>query len=224
MYINLEHKRADELMDKHKFEEAVLAFNKALELNSNHPVILSQRGVAFLHLNQKKNCLDDLELSLKLEDDNAYRYASLAYACDHFGDLDRAIELYEQAVELDPEDAIAYNNLGLLLEKKGYEKRAQKTFNQADGIIMNQEEMKKRLDDYNTEKDKEEEAKKANPLPKPDRNNPLPNKPVGEPVQPKKLEAEKTPSIKQVSKDLFTKKSSFKEFLEFIKDGFKLKK
>ncbi|MBW7867744.1 MAG: tetratricopeptide repeat protein [Brumimicrobium sp.] len=214
MYINSEHKKGSELMDEFKFEEAIVAFNKALETNPKHPDILSLRGVTYLHLNQKKNCLTDLELALSLEDDNAYRYTSLAYAKDFFGDLDSAIELYEQAVKIDPEDAIAYNNLGLLLEKKGYATQAKKNFDDADKLILHQDGVKEKIEDLSNQE---------NTLPKPNKNKINTNAPTGEQVQPKKLKTEKVPTASQISKDLFTKKSTFKEFIGFIRNGFRLK-
>src|SRR5690554_2132050 len=206
MYINSEHKKAQELLDEQKFEKSLIAFNKALKLNPNHPDILSHRGVLHLHMNQKKKCFDDLELSLRLDKDYAYRYAALAYAKDYFGDLDAAIELYEKAVQIDPQDAISHNNLGLLMEKRGYQSKAKENFKKADKLSSIQ--------------NGEFENKSNNPLPKP--NNLL--KPKGEKLHPKKLKPDPKQTFGQVSRDLITKKSVFMEFVAFIKNGFKLKK
>lgn len=222
MYVNSEHKRGQELMDEQKFDKALLAFNKALEMNPNHPDILSHRGVLYLHLGQKKKCLDDLELSLNLDKDYAYRYACLAVAKENFGDLDAAIELYEKAVEIDPQDAINQNNLGLLIEKKGYQAKANKHFESADKLAKIQSGLFEEMDTVENErKDAEQKTEKRyNPLPKPGTMK----IPSGEPLQPKKLEPEANPTFKQVSKDLMTKKSVFKEFVAFVKNGFKLDK
>lgn len=218
MYVNSEHKRGQELMDENKLDKALLAFNKALELNPNHPDILSHRGVLYLHLGQKKKCLDDLELSLNLDKDYAYRYACLAVAKENFGDLDAAILLYEKAVELDPEDAINHNNLGLLIEKKGYQGKANSYFENADRL----EKAKNGSTEAMNVQDEEQKGEQVrhNPLPKPGTMK----IPSGEPLQPKKMEEEVPPTFKQVSKDLLTKKSVFKEFIAFIRNGFKLDK
>jgi tetratricopeptide (TPR) repeat protein len=45
-----------------------------------------------------------------------------------------AIADYEKAIELDPEDAIAYNNLGIVEEKLGRKEKAQQNFNKADAL------------------------------------------------------------------------------------------
>jgi len=218
MYINSEHKKAQELMDEQKYEKALVFFNKALVLNPNHPDILSHRGVLYLHLNQKRKCFDDLELSLNLDKDYAYRYACLAYAREFFGDLDSAIELYEKAVVIDPDDAISHNNLGLLREKKGYQKQAQHDFDKADLLAEKQKDVIFKMDESDAEKE-DQPAKIVNPLPKPGSLN----IPIGEKLQPKKLEPDVKASKTKIMIDVFTKKSKLKEFIDFVKNGFKLK-
>lgn len=205
MYINPEHKKAQDYIDAQKYDKALSAFNEALKKAPNHPDILSHRGVCYLHLNQKKNCLDDLHLSLRLQPDYSYRYASLAYAKDYFGDIDGAIAAYEKAIELDPEDAVAYNNLGLLQEKKGYQQKAQRQFEKADKLAKIERKFMDRLD--------EEEIRDALPAPG-----------KGETLQPKKLTPDKVLTRKEVYRSLFTDGKTFKEFIVFIKQGFKLTK
>ncbi|HZH86699.1 MAG TPA: tetratricopeptide repeat protein [Brumimicrobium sp.] len=226
MYINSEHKKAQELLDEQKFEKSLIAFNKALKLNPNHPDILSHRGVLYLHMNQKKKCFDDLEMSLRMDKDYGFRYAALAYAKDYFGDLDTAIELYEKAVQVDPEDSISHNNLGLLMEKRGYQKKARENFEKADRLAEIQDGMLEKLDELEEREDQfhrengQQETKAENPLPKPGSLQ----KPHGERLQPKKMKPVSTQTFGQVSKDLVTKKSVFKEFVVFVKNGFKLEK
>lgn len=205
MYINPEHKKAQDYIDAQKYDKALSAFNEALKKAPNHPDILSHRGVCYLHLNQKKNCLDDLHLSLQLQPDYSYRYASLAYAKDYFGDIDGAIAAYEKAIELDPEDAVAYNNLGLLQEKKGYQQKAQRQFEKADKLAKIERKFMDRLD--------KDEIRDTSPAPG-----------KGETLQPKKLTPDKVLSRKEVYRSLFTDGKTFKEFIVFIKQGFKLTK
>ena len=205
MYINPEHKKAQDYIDAQKYDKALSAFNEALKKAPNHPDILSHRGVCYLHLNQKKNCLDDFNLSLQLQPDYSYRYASLAYAKDYFGDIDGAISAYEKAIELDPEDAVAYNNLGLLQEKKGYQQKAQRQFEKADKLAKIERKFMDRLD--------KDEIRDTSPAPV-----------KGETLQPKKLTPDKVLSRKEVYRSLFTDGKTFKEFIVFIKQGFKLTK
>jgi tetratricopeptide (TPR) repeat protein len=207
MYVNPEHKKAQDYMDEQKYDKALKAFNEAIKKSPNHPDILSHRGVCYLQLNQKKNCLDDMLLSLKMQPDYSYRYASLAYAMDYFGNIDGAIEAYEKAIELDPEDAVAYNNLGLLQEKKGYQQKAQRQFEKADRLSKIENKFMDHLDQV--------EGKTTPEAPHPGK---------GETLQPKKLEADKIATSKEVYRSIFTDRNTFKEFILFIKQGFKLKR
>jgi tetratricopeptide (TPR) repeat protein len=209
MYVNSNHKKAQALLDEGKLDASLNHFNKALKESPNHPDIHSHRGVVYLHLNQKKKCLDDLKFSLKLEPDNPYRYASLAYAKDHFGDLEGAITDYQKAVELDPEDAVAHNNLGLLLEKQGYQSKAQRNFEKADKLSRIEKKMFDKLDEIEGEDDGEDVSATHHPQ--------------GERLQPRKLYPDEVPTKKEIVRDVLTKKTVFKEFILFVRNGFKLK-
>jgi Flp pilus assembly protein TadD len=199
MYINKPHKRAQELLDAMKLHEALEQFNKALKESPNHPDILSHRGVLYLHMNQKKNCFDDLLKAQELQPDNPYRYSSMAYARDFFGDIDGAILDYEKAIALDPEDAIAHNNLGLLHEKKGYASKAKRQFERADKIAK----IENRL--YDQVQTEELQT------------------PKGEQLQPKKMahSVPKKNSKTTIIRSIFTDRTVFKEFITFVKYGFK---
>ena len=47
-------------------------------------------------------------------------------------------KLNKKAIKLDPEDAVAYNNLGLLEEKLGYEEQAKRRFEIADALVKDE--------------------------------------------------------------------------------------
>jgi tetratricopeptide (TPR) repeat protein len=69
-----------------------------------------------------------------LEPENPYRYSSRAYIRDACGDTEGAYKDYQVAVKLDPDDAIAHNNLGLIEEKLGYQADAKKRYTKADKL------------------------------------------------------------------------------------------
>ena len=211
MYINDQHKKADLFLDQQKYDKALNAFNLSLKISPNHPDLLSQRGVVHIHLNNKKEAISDFNLALELEPNNSYRYASRAYAKDFFGDLEGAIEDYQMAVKIDPEDAIAHNNLGLLLEKKGYQNKAKENFDRADLLAKHQENFLQKLDEL-------EQNKPADPSV--DNGNKPKN---GVKLQPKKMVSDKPLTKVEIIKNIFTNKTQFKEFISFIKNGFKIK-
>ena len=116
-------------------------------------------------------------------------------------DIQGAIADYEKAVELDPEDAITLNNLGLLEEQIGRMQSAKERFAAADA-------MDRILDESAILKESTSEGERA--------TTPEAPAPAPPPAQ-----AANTPWA-EVARALFTR-AGRKEFLEFISNGFKLK-
>lgn len=116
-----------------------------------------------------------------------------------------AIEDYEKAIELDPEDAVAFNNLGLVEEKLGRKEKAKDYFEKADSLSgyppKKEDEVTPCVTQNQTEKLK-------------------PTRPTS-PVSKPKL----TPShILGVIHGIFTKSASRKEFSTYLKGLFATKK
>lgn len=203
MFVNKTHEKAHETLKSGKIEESVALYSKALDESPGHPDIISDRAVAYLHLNNKELCFADFEYALELQPNKAYRYTSYAFAMNHFGDIEGAIKKYQHAIELDPDDAVAHNNLGLLLEQKGYKDEAQVKFERADRLSKLEDEFLDMMDEMDgTPKVESKEA-------------------IDENVIPKEDQTER--SVSAEMKKVLTKKESFKEFIQFIKNGFKLK-
>lgn len=201
MFANKIHEEAHALMQSGDLEGSVVLYTKALQQNPKDCNLISDRAVAYLHLNQKENCFADFDLALSLQPNYGYRYASRAFAKNHFGDIDGAVEDYEKAVEIDPDDAVAQNNLGLLLEQKGYKNAADERFKRADKLSKEEDHLLDLVDEMD---DKPEE------------------KPAASAIDPNE-KREKNISTGQELKKVFTSKSQFKEFMNFIKNGFKIK-
>ena len=96
--------------------------------------LLHDRAVCLFQLGRKTESLDLLNRAAALEPDNPYRYASRAWIRAAMKDVDGAIDDYRKALELDPDDAITLNNLGLLEEQYGMRKVAQERFRRADTL------------------------------------------------------------------------------------------
>jgi len=160
----------------------------------------------------------------ELEPQNPYRYSSRAYIKDACGDLEGAIADYKKCIELDPQDAVAHNNLGMLEEKFGRKQKAEKHFAKADEIskdekspffgkfnaageqVLSQEEAAKEVQNVIKEAHAKEEAEK---------------KQAKEIKQQQQKKQEEKPSIGKVMLSVFKSKQEFKSFIQFIKNGFK---
>ncbi|MDG1332959.1 MAG: tetratricopeptide repeat protein [Crocinitomicaceae bacterium] len=207
MFANPTHEAAHELLKDGKVLEAIETFSKALEINPDHPDIYSDRGVAHLHNMDKHNCFADLNKAIELQPEYSFRYAAMAFARNNFGDFEGAIVDYEKAVKLDPDDAVAQNNLGLLLEQQGYKKDAEKRFARADKLSEQEDHLLEVIDDLDQQKiDAKQEVEAAK-----ETSN-----------EPSTKETEDGSNSEEFKK-IFTKKSQFKEFIRFVKNGFKIK-
>jgi Flp pilus assembly protein TadD len=211
MFTNKSHEEAHNLLKDGNINEAIELYTQALAENPDDCNILSDRAVAYLHKNDKLRCFGDFNRALELQPDYSYRYASRAYAKKHFGDLDGAVEDYEKAVLLDPDDAIAHNNLGMLLEEKGYKKQAEERFERADTLSKQENELLEVMDGLETSETVDAVAlEEVTPT----------TRPLNEVTD---TDAENSKSGKKEFKKVFTSKSQFREFLNFIKNGFKIK-
>lgn len=183
-------KKGELSYQKRDFKEAITWFSKALKIDSNDADLYSTRGVAHFHSGNLPASLQDMNTSQSLEPNSPYRYASRAYIKDAMGDTHGAIIDYQKTIELDPEDAIALNNLGMLEEKLGHQVKAQTLFKFADDL-----------------------TKRENSTPETFERPTNIQKEINEKRQEQSLSTE----IKKV----FTSKSAFKEFISFVKNGFK---
>jgi len=210
MFANKTHEEAHALLSEGNVSNAIKAYSKALEQNPDHPDIYSDCGVAHLHNMDKENCFKDLNQALTLQPKYSFRYSARAYAKRNFGDLMGAIEDYEKAVELDPEDAVAQNNLGLLLEQQGYQKQADERFKRADNLSKMEDHLYEVMDDL---EEPAEPAKENVKVPK-----------IKERVEiDPNLKRNKSLGTAGEIKQIFTSRKQFGEFMRFIKNGFKIK-
>ncbi len=209
------HQKGLYYVSKQEYQKAIVAYTRAIELDPEQAEFYSDRAVAFFHADQGRYSLDDMNKARDLEPYKGYRYSSRAFIKDHLGDLDGAIEDYKEAVRIDPEDAIAQNNLGLLEEKKGYKEQSKKRFITADKLADGEKEQIKRgetPDRWKHEEQKENGAERVE----------------GKEEQgPRKIPVQKPPK-RPGWKDLFREMKKvlssgeeFKKFLGFVRRGWR---
>ena len=106
-----------QLIAQEQFSEALAIPNGCTCCQTpNNADALGARAVAKYHL-KDLSCMSDLNQAIELDPVNAYRYSSRAYILDALGDTEAAVVDYLKAVELDPEDFVAFNNLGFIGRK-----------------------------------------------------------------------------------------------------------
>ena len=183
------------------FDAAIELLTLSVELDSANVEFYAERAVCYLHKNQHELSMFDMNRAIDLEPHYGYRYSCRAYLKGKMGDARGAVEDYEIAVDLDPEDHIALNNLGMAQENLGYWEKAQKNFKKSNELIGYDPENRVVQGDVAVSKD---------------------SVPVPQSTQiPVENHTKQTKS--QVARDVFTKKSAFRDFVRFIRNGFRIK-
>lgn len=212
---NIHFQKGMDKINNNDFVAAIDLFTKAISIEPNNPFIYNQRAVAYLNMNQYELSMFDMNKSIELDEKYAYFYACRGFLKTKLQDLEGAVEDYEQSIELDPENEITYNNLGLVLEQMGSMQRAQKAFKKGNEILGYDPERK------NKENEVADSAKssKQNTFGQTDAQKPTA---CNDETTPQVSKKEMNKKKRALAKDVFSKKSTFKEFLGFIGRGFKL--
>jgi len=200
-FLNSEHEKAYLLLKNQDFKNALIIFDNLIYLFPDEPNLYGDRGVVHIHLNNKSEALNDFDKAVELDGNYGFRYASRAYAKDYFGDTAAAIFDYEYAIQLDPEDAISVNNLGLLQEKLGYQQKAKQNFEKADRLAK----MNEAYDEL-VQTD----------------NNIVQSEAINLNNESQRNDTSNSKSIRTEFFKIFKSRSQFKDFLNFIKKGGKI--
>ena len=183
---------------------------------SNKKDIFYNRAVCYLNTAQFDLAVFDFSVLIEIEPNKAFNYSCRAFAKAWTSDKKGAIADYEKALELEPDNPITYNNMGLVQEEIGYVKQANKSFEQSDDL-RKKEEANKVLNLKENQTIKQEVENRLDKVKSEIEENKDQPKVIVPPIEP---ELEKTKG--EIAKEIFTKKSTFNEFIQFIKNGFKL--
>ena len=99
------------------------------------PDAMHDRAVCHFHCGEKETAMTWLNQAAETQPDYSYRYSSRGWMKQASGDTHGAIEDYKKALELDPDDAVTWNNLGLLEEQLGYQEQAKERYRVSDELL-----------------------------------------------------------------------------------------
>lgn len=204
---------ANELVKARKWPEALQAFDLAFLELSHDPDLIHDRAVCLFQVGRKKEALSELNRAVDLQPDYSYRYASRAYIRNAMKDIMGAIEDYKKAIELDPEDAISHNNLGMLEEQLGYRKDADERYRAAD-------ELSRILQERGIDISQANDELAEGDLPTRSPQNTIDSSSIQEEKSPPS-HASKNSLTSEIRKVL-TQRTAFREFVVFIRNGLKL--
>ena len=110
-------KRAEQSFRRHKFEEAITDYDKAIYREPTNASFYYSRGLAKARLGQHKNAIDDYNDAIRLNRSYASAYYERGLVEAQLGQYEEAIANYDEAIRLNPNDALFYNARGFAKEQ-----------------------------------------------------------------------------------------------------------
>jgi tetratricopeptide (TPR) repeat protein len=114
-----------------QYEEAIMAYTKALDINQRIAEVYYNRGLAWPRKRNHDRAIADLNKALKINPIYADAYNIRGIAWVMKGDHDRAIADFNRALEINPLDAVVYNKRGKAWNGKSNYDKAIADYNMA---------------------------------------------------------------------------------------------
>ena len=102
-----------------RYQEAIVAYNKAIQLKPDFATAYNNRGIAKSDLGQLSAAISDYDKAIQLKPDYATAYYNRGNAKSALGEHFAAISDYDKAIQLKPDYATAYNNRGIAKSNLG---------------------------------------------------------------------------------------------------------
>jgi tetratricopeptide (TPR) repeat protein len=119
------------LISENKYEEALKAFNQALEINPKDDYTLSMKGIALGNLGKYEGALEAFNQALEINPKNYYATSRKGVALINLSKYEEALEAFNQAFEINPKDDYILSRKGIALGNLGQHEEALEAFNQA---------------------------------------------------------------------------------------------
>ncbi|MDJ0899053.1 MAG: tetratricopeptide repeat-containing serine protease family protein [Xenococcus sp. MO_188.B8] len=131
------YNQGNDLLASEKYQEAIISYDKAIEINPDDYQAWTNRGVALGNLGRYQEEIASYDKAIEINPDDAYAWFGRGVALDDLGKYEAAITSYNKAIEINPDDYEAWNNRGISLEKLGRYEAALDSYNKAIDINPN---------------------------------------------------------------------------------------
>ncbi|MFZ0344425.1 MAG: tetratricopeptide repeat protein [Nitrososphaeraceae archaeon] len=112
-------KLADRLLQKGYYEQSLVCYKKALELEPNNISSWYNRGLALSSIGKYDEAIFCFDEAIKINPNIVYAWNSKGYAFNSQGKFREAIKAYDRVLEIDPNNISAWYNRGLALNNMG---------------------------------------------------------------------------------------------------------
>jgi len=110
--------QGDELREQYKFDDAIQAYDKALEINESHIAALAGKGEALWNTGRYNESLQSFEEVLNLSPYYVRAWVGKGVAFHGLGNFKESRRSYDMALEIDPNYAMAWNDKAWLFYKQ----------------------------------------------------------------------------------------------------------
>jgi tetratricopeptide (TPR) repeat protein len=101
------------------YNQAIAFYKRAMEIDSNNPEIMTSLAVAYLKTGRISIAKDLLTSVIQIQPDNNTAYKHLGFCCLQLKDVNKSVESYSRAVEINDRDWESHRGLGVAYILKG---------------------------------------------------------------------------------------------------------
>jgi tetratricopeptide (TPR) repeat protein len=125
------HKEGDAHLKAGRAEQALAAFEQAIQLDSSNARAYSGKGDALSKLKRYEESLEAFDQAIARDPSNAASYGSKGVVLFHLKRYEEALSSFDAGIQRDPNDAVTYNNKGTVLRTLQRYQEALAAFNLA---------------------------------------------------------------------------------------------
>jgi tetratricopeptide (TPR) repeat protein len=123
--------RGIDLINEDKYNEAIQALDKAIEINPRYPDAWHNRGNALYYQGEYGAAINAYDRAIEINPQYAEAWYNKGLAVQNLGDKNEAIKAFDKAIEINPQYAEAWYNKGLAAQNLGDKNEAIKAFDMA---------------------------------------------------------------------------------------------
>jgi YVTN family beta-propeller protein len=116
---NAWNKLAERLLEEEEYKQAIISYDKAIEINPNNKDSWYNRGLALTKIGKYDEAIQSFDKAISIDPDHIYAWNSKAHLLNYLGKFREAISSYDRVIDIDANNVIAWYNKGLAFSNLG---------------------------------------------------------------------------------------------------------